>query len=209
MNDRIDALDKKKPTTFGNIPTWILKENKDIISPIITEMYNECSRNTIFPNSLKLADVTPVFKKDDRTKKDMYRPISILPPMSKIFEGIMYNQISSYIEKFLSPYLCGFRKGFSTQYCLALMIDRWQKAIDSGKIAGALLTDLSKAFDCINHELLIAKLEAYGFSNSSLRYIYSYLSGRKQRTKVNDSFSEWCNMLFGVPQGVNPRATSI
>ena len=81
------------------------------------------------------------------------------------------------------------------------MIDRWQKAIDSGKIAGALLTDLSKAFDCINHELLIAKLEAYGFSNSSLRYIYSYLSDRKQRTKVNDSFSEWCNMLFGVPQG--------
>ena len=209
MNDRIDALDKKKPTTFGNIPTWILKENKDIISPIITEMYNECSRNSIFPNSLKLADVTHVFKKDDKTKKDMYRPISILPPMSKIFEGIMYNQISSYIEKFLSPYLCGFRKGFSTQYCLALMIDRWQKAIDSGKIAGALLTDLSKAFDCINHELLIAKLEAYGFSNSSLRYIYSYLSGRKQRTKVNDSFSEWCNMLFGVPQGVNPRATSI
>ena len=81
------------------------------------------------------------------------------------------------------------------------MLDRWKKAMDSGKLAGALLTDLSKAFDCLNHELLIAKLEAYGFDQSSLNYIFSYLSNRKQRTKVNNSFSEWCNILFGVPQG--------
>ena len=81
------------------------------------------------------------------------------------------------------------------------MIDRWQKAMDNDNFAGALLTDLSKAFDCLNHELLIAKLEAYGFDKSSLDYTYSYLSDRKQRTKVNSSFSEWCNILFGVPQG--------
>ena len=87
------------------------------------------------------------------------------------------------MDKYLSPYLCGFRKGYSTQNCLARMVNRWQKAIDSGKYAGALLTDLSKAFDCINHELLIAKLEAYGFGKKSLSYIYSYLSNRKQRTK--------------------------
>ena len=73
--------------------------------------------------------------------------------------------------------------------------------MDSGKLVGALLTDLSKAFDCLNHELLIAKLEAYGFDNPSLRYIYSYLSDRKQRTKVNNSFSDWCNVVTGVPQG--------
>ena len=73
--------------------------------------------------------------------------------------------------------------------------------MDNGEIAAALLTDLSKAFDCLNHELLIAKLEAYGFDNSSLRYIYSYLSDRKQRTKLNNSFSNWCNIIFGVPQG--------
>ena len=113
----------------------------------------------------------------------------------------MFDQISSYIEKYLSPYLCGFRKGYITQNFLALMIDRWQKAIDSGKLTGALLMDLSKAFDCLNHELLIAKLEAYGFDKPSLNYIYSYLSNRRQRTKVNSSFSEWCNILFGVPQG--------
>ena len=81
------------------------------------------------------------------------------------------------------------------------MTHRWKKALDKGKLAGAILTDLSKAFDCLNHELLIAKLEAYGFGKSALRYIYDYLSGRKQRSKINDTFSEWCNILFGVPQG--------
>ena len=81
------------------------------------------------------------------------------------------------------------------------MIDKWQKAMDKSKVAGALLTDLSKAFDCLNHELLIANLDAYGFDKSSLNYIYSYLYDRKLRTKVNNSFSEWCNIRTGVPQG--------
>ena len=106
-----------------------------------------------------------------------------------------------YIEKFLSFYLCGFRKGYNTQLCLTVMIERWRKAIDDGKIPGALLTDLSKAFDCINHDLIIAKLNAYGFSKNSLRFIRSYLSNRCQRTKVNSSFSSWAELIFGVPQG--------
>ena len=201
INDKIDSLDKSKPTTHNNIPTRLIVENKDIISPFITGMYNNSNRDSNFPNSLKLADVTPAHKKDDRTKKDNYRPVSILPPISKIFEKTIFDQISSYIEKYLSPFLCGFRKGYNTQYCLNVRIDKWKNAVDNGKLAGALLTDLSKAFDCLNHELLIAKLEAYGFDQSSLKYIYSYLSERKQRSKVNNSLSEWSNIQFGVPQG--------
>ena len=201
MTDKINSLDKKKPTTFNNIPTKLLVENNDIISPFITEMYNQSNRKCIFPNSLKLADVTPAHKKEDRTKKDNYRNVSILPPISKIYERNMFDEISLYIDKYLSPFLCGFRKGYSTQNCLAFMLDKWNKAIDNGKFAGALLMDLSKAFDCLNHELLIAKLEGYGFDNSSLSYIYSYLSNRKQRTKVNNSFSSWSNVKTGVPQG--------
>ena len=87
------------------------------------------------------------------------------------------------------------------QHCLSVMLDKWSKALDNGKIAGALLTDLSKAFNCLHHELLIAKLEAYGFDQSSLSFIYSYLSDRKQRTKVNNSYSSWSNIKSGVPQG--------
>ena len=97
--------------------------------------------------------------------------MSILPPVSKIYEKDMFDQISVYIDKYLSPFLCGFRKGYSTQHCLMVMLEKWHKALDSGKMAGALLTDLSKAFDCLNHELFIAKLEAYGFDLSSLAYI--------------------------------------
>ena len=106
----------------------------------------------------------------------------------------MYDQIYAYIDHYLSPYLCGFRKGFSTQHCLTVMLERWKKAIDKGKLAGSLLIDLSKAFDCINHELLIAKLETYSSDHKSLTYIYSYLSDRKQRTKVNGTFSKWALM---------------
>ena len=201
INGKIGSLDKRKPTTYNNIPTKILVENKDIISPILTEIYNVSNKYSNFPNALKLADVTPVHKKNERSKKDNYRPVSILPPVSKIFERNIYEQISSYIDKYLSPFMFGFRKGYSTQQCLSVMISKWKRAVDSGKLAGALLTDLSKAFDCLNHELLIAKLEAYGFDKSSLEYIYSYLSNRKQRTKVNNSFSEWCGILSGVPQG--------
>ena len=201
IDKKIDSLDKRKPTTYKNIPTKMLVENKDIISSIITEMYNDSRNSSNFPNALKLADVTPAHKKEERVKKDNYRPVSILPPVSKIYEKNMFDQISSYIDQYLSPYLFGFRKGYSTQHCLSVMIDKWKKAMDKGKLAGALLTDLSKAFDCLNHELLIAKLEAYGFDQASLKYIYSYLSGRKQRTKVNNSYSGWCNITSGVPQG--------
>ena len=199
--DRIDQLDKRKPTTYNNIPTRVLVDNKDIISPIITDMYNESNRASNFPNSLKLADVTPAHKKEERIVKDKYRNVSILTPVSKIYEKEMFDQISAYVDKYLSPLLCGFRKGYSTQHCLSVMLDKWSKALDNGKIAGALLTDLSKAFDYLHHELLIAKLEAYGFDQSSFSFIYSYLSDRKQRTKVNNYYISWSNIKSGVPQG--------
>ena len=113
----------------------------------------------------------------------------------------MHEDIYLYIDNKLSPYLCGFRKGYSTQYCLMIMLERFKKALDNKNKFGALLTDLSKAFDCLNHELLIAKLDAYGFDNVSLNLIRSYLSGRKQRTKVNNRFSVWSEISSGIPQG--------
>ena len=103
--------------------------------------------------------------------------------------------------EFLSKYQRGFRKGYSKQHCLLAMPEKWKSAADKGKLFGALLTDLSKAFDCLPHELLLAKLQAYGFSIAALRLIHSYLTNRKQRTKVNLSYSPWEEILCGVPQG--------
>ena len=90
----------------------------------------------------------------------------------------MFEQISSYIENFLSPYLFGYRKGHSTEQCLIIMIETWKKAINNKGAAGAILTDLSKAFDCLNHDLLLAKLEAYGFRKAALKFIHDYLNDR-------------------------------
>ena len=110
-------------------------------------------------------------------------------------------QISTFFDNIFSKYQYGFRKGYSTQQCLLTMLEKWKKSVDKGEAFGALLTDLSKAFDCLNHELLIAKLNAYGFSLPALRLVHDYLSNRKQRTKINNSYSSWAEILFGVPQG--------
>ena len=101
----------------------------------------------------------------------------------------MQNQIYPYLNKMFSKYQCGFRKRFSAQHCLIAMIEKWSQSLNSGGQASAFLTDLSKAFDCIDHELIIAKLNANGFNNSSLTFIYSYLSERKQKTKAKSSYS--------------------
>ena len=100
--------------------------------------------------------------------------------------------------KFLSRYQCGFRKGYNAQHCLLAMIERWEKAVDNGNAFGALLTNHSKVFDCLPHDLIIAKLNSYGFNATALNLIH--LTKRKQRTKINQSYSSWEDILFGVPQ---------
>ena len=95
----------------------------------------------------------------------------------------------------------GYRKGYSTEQCLTVMLEIWKKALDGKGTAGAILTDLSKAFDCLNHNLLIAKMAAYGFEESALQFIHNYLKDRKQRTWVNSSFSLRLELKYGVPQG--------
>ena len=120
-----------------------------------------------------------------------YRPVSLIPIVSKLFERDMYSQILAYINTFLSPYLFGYRQGYSTEQCLIAMLEKWKKGLDGKKCAGAILTDLSKAFDCLNHDQLIAKLYAYGFDKSALNFMYNYLKERKQRTKVNGAYNSW------------------
>ena len=156
---------------------------------------------SVFPQNLKNANITPVFKKGHRNSETNYRPVSILPNLSKIYERCLYKQLSKFFNKILSKYQCGFRKGFDWQHCLATMLEKWRETIDKGDCFGALLTYLSKAFDCIFHDLLIAKLHAYGVDMKPLKFLYSYLNGRKKRVKINDKYSSFEEILFGVPQG--------
>ena len=149
---------------------------------------------------MKLADVTPVYKKKSKNSKDNYRPVNILSNISKIYERCIYDELQLFFDSLLSKYQCGFRRGYNAQHCLITPIEKGKKRVDNGDAFGALLTDLSKAFDCLPHELLIAKLDAYGFDKSSLKLIHSYLSNRKQGVKINDTYSSWSEILFGVQQ---------
>ena len=105
------------------------------------------------------------------------------------------------MEKTVSPYLYGYRKGFNAQHALLALLEKWCIMFDRRGYGGAVLMDLSKAFDILNHDLLIAKLQAYGFDYNDLKLIQSYLSNRWQRTKINTSFSYWSELITGVPQG--------
>ena len=194
-------LDTSKTCQDTNVPTKILKENADIFADFSHTSFNEFAKKSEFPSALKLANVTPVFTKRERECKNNFRPVSILSNISEIFERIIFKQISNYMNSFFSKYRCGFRKGYSTQECLLSMLEKWKRAVDNGKAFGLLLTDLSKAFDCLFHERLLGKLHADGFSFAGLRLIHSYLTNRKQRTKVNSSYSSWEEILSGVPQG--------
>ena len=142
-----------------------------------------------------------MYKKGSKNLKENYRAVSTLPNISKIYERCLFQPISNYFENIFSKFQCGFRQGLSAQYCLISMIEKWKKCVDKGKTFAALLTDLSKAFDCLVHDLTIAKLNAYGFSLSAARLTQSCLCNRKQKTKINTAYSSWEEILFRVPQG--------
>ena len=201
VDKEVRNLNPKKATTHKNIPPKILKSNSDVCVGPLTKIFNDCIENSSFPDELKCADVTSLPKNGPTNSRTNFRPISVLPTVSKLFERIMDKQIVSYITPFLSSLLCGFRKGYSAQHALVRLLEKFKISLDEGGKAGAVLMDLSKAFDCIRHDLLIAKLHAYGFSREALTLINDYLTNRQQRVKVNGSFSSWKSVTRGVPQG--------
>ena len=149
---------------------------------------------------MKLVNITSGFKKGARTSKNNYRPVSLLPIFSKVFEKLLQKQLLVFVNNILSKFQSGFRKRYVTQSCLSMMLKFFKDATEK-KAFGALLTDLLKAFSCLYHDLLIAKLYAYGLVMSSLNLLQDYLSNRKQRTKVDFFFSSWEGILSGIPQG--------
>ena len=200
MHEIIMSLDPNKGSN-DDIPPKILKASSVLTSEYLQEMINRDINSSTFPSILKKTTVNPNHKGDEPTLEKNYRPICNLSILSKIYEKNINEQILEYMEKHLSSFIFGYRKGSGPQYCLLTMVEMWRKALDEGKVAGAILTDLSKAFDCISHDLLIAKLEAYGFEKSALKLVYDYLRKRPQRTKIGYSYSSWQEIFSGVPQG--------
>ena len=194
----IKKLNPRKSTQSTDLSIKLLKENADMFASYLCDFFHQSIEISDFPSILKNANIRPVFKKGYRDSKKNYRPVSILPVISKIFEKLLCKQITIFMDPLLSKYQCGLRKGHSAQHCVLAMLEKWKNAVGKGKIFGALLTDLSKA---LSDDLLIAKLNAYGFILPVLKLVHSYLSNRKQRTKINNAYSSWEEILFGVPQG--------
>ncbi len=134
----------------------------------------------------------------DKTK---YRPVSVLPGGSKVYEKLMSNQLIAFFESILHSALSGYRNRYSCEHVLLQASEKWRQALDNGEYVGSILIDLSKAFDSMPHGLTIAKLHAYGVDNDSCQWVLSYLSDRMQRVKLGNSRSEWVKVKKGVPQG--------
>ena len=190
VREEIMNRDGSKANPIGDISVDILKSTVDIYLPFITNSIKLSIEKGCFPEELKLAEVSPIFKKKDDLEKENYSPVSVLPHVSKVFERIIYHQINDCMKDKLPKQLTGLRKNHSTQHCLSCMLEIWKKVLDKGGYICAIFMDLSKAFHPLNHDLLIAKLGAYGFETDALRYMKSYLINRKQRVRVNKTFSE-------------------
>ena len=155
-------------------------------------LFPRCRENTLYHSSLK---------KKDSFDKTNYRPVSVLNVFSKVSERFILNQLTSYFKNILSDFLSAYRKQDCCQHVLLRVIETWRKCLDENKIVSVILMDLSKAFDCLPHDLLMVKLETYGLDTKALKLMLSYLSGRKQCVKIRNSLSLLKLILSGVSQG--------
>jgi len=167
----------------------------------ITDMVNLSFQSSTFPDSLKIAQVVPVHKKNSTLDKGNYRPVSILPIVSKIFERSINTQLTDFFNNHFNTFLSAFRPGYGCQSTLLKITEDWKKSLDENKYVAAILMDLSKAFDCLPHDLLIMKLGCYGVSDQALDLLSNYLSNRKQCVKLGSNMSSFKDIYKGVPQG--------
>ena len=185
------------------ISSELLKLITNDISKCITVIINQSLTSGIFPNSLKIAKVTPIFKKENNKLITNYRPISVLPVISKIFETIIHEQLSEYFisNNLFCPQQYGFRKNSSTELAALELLDRVLDQMDKHKIPINFHIDLSKAFDSLRHDILLDKLTYYGVTHPAKKLIESYLSNRKQFVQVGNIKSTMKQVSTGVPQG--------
>lgn len=196
-------LNLKKSSSSDFIDTKLLCLISTEISFYISHLINSCFLRSKFPDNLKIATVIPVFKGGDSSSLNNYRPISLLPNIAKIIEKSIQIRLTSYISShnIISQYQFGFRKNHSTEYALLYFDDLVKNALANKNYCLGVYVDIKKAFDCINHDILFSKLYNYGIRGTPLNLIKSYLGNRKQRVKINNSFSELKLVTCGVPQG--------
>jgi Txe/YoeB family toxin of Txe-Axe toxin-antitoxin module len=180
----------------------IKKTHIYLLQPLVYLLNLSLSQG-IFPQELKIASVVPIFKNSDRSKFSNYRPVSVLPAFSKIFERVFYNRLLEFLTKYdvLNSNQFGFKKNHPTHMALILLVDKIVDALEKGEYVIGVFLDFSKAFDTVNHDILLKKLHYYGVRGIAYDWIKSYLSQRTQYVKYENHKSSHDTICCGVPQG--------
>ena len=188
---------------WDGIQARILKSIKSVIIKPLTHVLNLSLSTGTFPTELKVANVVPIFKSGDGQIFTNYRPVSVLPVFSKILERIMYNRLLLFLNKhkIIYDYQFGFREKYSTYLALITLTEKISDALNEGKHVIGIFLDFYKAFDTVNHEILLMKLENYGIRGVALNWFKSYLTNRQQFVTYNNCKSSTANVTCGVPQG--------
>ena len=199
----IDQLNENKSCREDDIPLRILKLSSAIICDFLAYIFNNCVSMGVYPSLLKIAKLIPLYKKGPKDECSNYRPISLLMHINKVFEKLIHKRLYSFLQKnnVLNQNQYGFRKNSSTAFAIYDLIENKLKNLDENLYTCALYVDLSKAFDTVNHCILLRKLEHQGIRGVPLELFKSYLSNRKQYTYVNGARSQELPIEIGVPQG--------
>ena len=199
----LTEINKEKSMGIDKMHPFLLSVAAFEIYKPLTHIINLSILNGKFPDILKIAKVIPIFKQGSRTLCNNYRPISILPALSKLFEKCIFVQLNSYLisRKLLVPNQYGFRPGSKTTDCLIDLVDEISSHLDKSNYVLTLFLDLSKAFDTVNHSILLSKMDFYGIQDLENHWFKSYLQKRKQRVFVNGVLSKTLPVNSGVPQG--------
>lgn len=201
--NEIKKLNLRKACGPDDIPIKLLKLCPELFSKILVKIFNKSITDSVYPHQLKLAKVIALYKKGDRFLTDNYRPISLLSCFNKIFEKLIAKQLITYLEskRLLYEFQFGFRKYYSTSLALIETIDNIKQSIDEGNYELGIFIDLTKAFDTVDHNILLYKLSHYGIRGDTNLFLRSYLCNRKQYTFINGTNSEVNEINCGVPQG--------
>ena len=198
----INAVSGLKNSKSGTLPAKFLKDCISVVASSLDLIFNKSVQLGIYPNNLKIARICPIYKgKGSKSNPDNYRPISVLSVIARTFEKLVHDQLSDFLKDSFYKFQSGFRQNHSTQTALLNTTNEWFVNIDKGKYNLAVFIDLRKAFDTVNHDILLFNLSHYGVIGTELRWFKSYLSNRQQYCSLSDSNSNLALVTSGVPQG--------
>lgn len=203
VEDIIKAMPSNKAPGFDKVPIRVVKDSLPATLPFITAIINASFKSSVFPNIWKTAEVIPILKQGNHEEANNNRPISLLPALSKVCERVAHNQFTSYLtlNERLTAKQSGNRKWHSTETTLINTTDKILEEIDNKKLSAFVYLDLSKAFDSLNHQILLSKLQDVGVSSDALKWFQTYITNRKQVVRINSVTSEVLPINHGVPQG--------